>query len=209
MLRRVAPTFALISMRGHFFGPWLVPGSGLAFCIWLTWCETQKQNVPDSSESWDVRSNSPPPKSAQPQCTKWIDGREWPNRVVPWEQRGGLAQSTFIFTPPESLFGFCRRFAEWDLASVADQIQKRLMNARVVGKFGVERCGHDSSLPDGDRVVAHAFGSDDIDVRADALYFRGANENHFERLFTKSSFADRAVDLASVGVAADADVDRA
>src|SRR5271155_3162829 len=31
-----------------------------------------------------------------------------------------------------------------------DQIQERLMNAGVVGEFGVESCGHHSSLPDRD-----------------------------------------------------------
>jgi hypothetical protein len=41
----------------------------------------KNQTSQNSSESWDVRSNSPPPKSAHPQSTKNHCGREWPNRA--------------------------------------------------------------------------------------------------------------------------------
>jgi hypothetical protein len=41
-----------------------------------------KQNAPDSSESWDVRSNSPPPKPAQSQSTKQRCSCEWRNRAI-------------------------------------------------------------------------------------------------------------------------------
>ena len=41
-----------------------------------------KQNAPDSSESWDVKSNSPPPKPAQSQSTNWRCWCEWPNRAM-------------------------------------------------------------------------------------------------------------------------------
>src|ERR1700693_3435282 len=44
--------------------------------------ECTKQNVPDSHESWDVRSNSPPPKTAQTQSTLSSRIREWPNRAI-------------------------------------------------------------------------------------------------------------------------------
>ena len=86
------------------------------------------------------------------------------------------------------------------------------MHSRIVGEFGVEGCGHGSSLPDGDRV--RSFGGDDFDGGSDAGNLWGADEDHFERgfshpLLNELTFADRAVDLASVGVTADADVDRA
>jgi hypothetical protein len=34
------------------------------------------------------------------------------------------------------------------------------MHAGVFGEFGMERCRHDSSLPDGDWSVIFAFGGD-------------------------------------------------
>lgn len=81
------------------------------------------------------------------------------------------------------------------------------MDALVVGEFGMEGCGHGSSLPNRDRVVS--FGGDDFNVGADAFDFRGADENHFQRRTGKPALADRTIDLASVGVAADADIERA
>jgi len=41
-----------------------------------------KQNAPDSFESWDVKSNSPPPKPAQSQSIEWWRWCEWPNRAM-------------------------------------------------------------------------------------------------------------------------------
>jgi Flp pilus assembly pilin Flp len=41
-----------------------------------------KQNAPDSFELWDVKSNSPPPKPAQSQSTKWWRWCEWPNPAI-------------------------------------------------------------------------------------------------------------------------------
>src|ERR1700688_1051978 len=89
------------------------------------------------------------------------------------------------------------------------------MDAGIVGEFRVKGRGHGSSLPDGDRIGA--FGGDDFDARADAGNFWGTDEDHFEwrlRLFVvesslqKLAFADGAVELAPIDVAADADVDR-
>ena len=106
------------------------------------------------------------------------------------------------------------------LFPVADEIEEGLVNSRVVRELGMEGRGHDSSLPDGYRVVA--FSSDDFDSRPDALDLWSADENHFQwRVFCRRSwhlvvahsvlkkfaFADGTVDLASVGVAADADVE--
>ena len=42
----------------------------------------------------------------------------------------------------------------------------------------MEGCSHCSSLPDRDWVGA--FGGDDLDAGADALDFRGADENHLQ-----------------------------
>ena len=106
------------------------------------------------------------------------------------------------------------------LFPVADEIEEGLVNSRIVRELGMEGRGHDSSLPDRYRVVA--FSSDDFDSRPDALDLWSADENHFQwRVFCRHSwhlvvahfvlkkfaFADGAVDLASVGVAADADVE--
>src|ERR1017187_841481 len=86
------------------------------------------------------------------------------------------------------------------------------MDARVIGEFGGEGGGHGSSLADGYRVGA--FGGNNFHAFSDVLNLGGADENHFhgrgaELVLDKSAFADGTVDLASVGVAADADVERA
>ncbi len=81
------------------------------------------------------------------------------------------------------------------------------MDARVVGEFGVEGGGHGASLPDSDRIGT--FGGDDFDAGADMLNFRSADKYHFQRAICEQALADGAVDLTSVGVAADADVERA
>src|SRR5208337_3910914 len=68
------------------------------------------------------------------------------------------------------------------------------------------------SLADGYRIFA--FGGEDFHAGADALNLRGADEDHLERGASQLSlnqvaFPYGAVELASIGVAADADVDRA
>src|SRR5579863_8027020 len=82
----------------------------------------------------------------------------------------------------------------------------------------MEGGSHGSSLPDGDRITA--FRGDDFDAISYVLYFRGSDEDHFQRPFPdrgvvrittlglryEFAFADGAVDLSSVGIAADADV---
>jgi len=81
--------------------------------------------------------------------------------------------------------------------------------------------GHGSSLPDDNRVGA--FGCEHFDTVAEVNNFGCADENHFEGrvaqggvvriaggdMSEEPAFPDGAVDLASVGVAADADVERA
>jgi hypothetical protein len=55
------------------------------------------------------------------------------------------------------------------------------MHAGVFGEFGMERCRHDSSLPDGDWSVIFAFGGDYFYGCAYALDLGGADEDHFQR----------------------------
>src|ERR1700723_3067851 len=77
----------------------------------------------------------------------------------------------------------------------------------------MEGCSHCSSLPDRDWVGT--FSGYDFDGRADAFDFRGADENHLQwgrcefvvKRAEKFAFADGFIELASVGVAADGDVD--
>src|SRR5579859_248078 len=97
--------------------------------------------------------------------------------------------------------------------SVFDQIEEGLVDAGIGREFGVEGGGHGSSLPNGYRIGA--FGGEDFDAFADALDFRGADEHHLEgrsrgivgEIGEEFPFADGAVDLTSVGVAANADVE--
>jgi len=88
---------------------------------------------------------------------------------------------------------------------VRDQIEKGLVDASVVGEFGVEGGGHGSSLADRDGIGA--FRSEDFDAFADVLDFGGADKDHFQRRTAEKTFADRAVDLAAIGIAADPDID--
>ena len=94
------------------------------------------------------------------------------------------------------------------------------MDAFVVGEFGVEGGGHGFALADGDGVFVFTFGSENLDTFSEVNDFRGADENHLERRFGglvysavvvgaayEFAFADGAVDLASIGIAADVDVE--
>src|ERR1039457_4256844 len=53
-----------------------------------------------------------------------------------------------------------------------------------------------------------AFGRDHFHALANAFDLRSADEYHFNGFVKKSAFADRAVDLASVSIAAHRDVER-
>jgi hypothetical protein len=79
------------------------------------------------------------------------------------------------------------------------------VDAGIVGEFGVKRGGHGFSLADSDRIGA--FGGEDFYAFSDVFDFRGAYEDHFQRGVPEQTFADRAVNLASVGVASDTDVE--
>ena len=89
------------------------------------------------------------------------------------------------------------------------------MDASVVGKFGMKGCGHRSSLPDSDGV--RALGGENLHAFSHVGNFRRTDEDHFQgglvtlafEIADKLTLSDGAVDLASVGIAADADVERA
>src|SRR2546430_1789092 len=91
---------------------------------------------------------------------------------------------------------------------VLDHVQKILVNAPVVAQFRMERRGHGLALAHqyGDFVTA--FRRDHFHALAYAFNLRSADEYHFNGLAKKSAFADGAVDLASVSVAAHGDIER-
>src|SRR6266550_4735074 len=71
----------------------------------------------------------------------------------------------------------------------------------------MEGGSHDSSLPDSNRIAA--LGGHYFHARPNMLNFRSTDKNHLERRVSQLSGADGAVDLAAVGVAPNADVERA
>src|SRR5437667_9165050 len=79
------------------------------------------------------------------------------------------------------------------------------MNARVIAEFGMEGGGQGFAFTYHDSVVA--FGSNDVHAFTDAFDLGRANEDHLKRMVAKLSFANRAVHLASISVAADGDVE--
>src|SRR5438105_206938 len=66
---------------------------------------------------------------------------------------------------------------------------------------------HGLSLPHRNRIIA--VGGDHLDFRTDALNLRRSDEDHFGRRSQEFSFTDRAVNLASISIAADTNVERA
>src|SRR5579859_73514 len=93
------------------------------------------------------------------------------------------------------------------LSAILDQFQEGLVNAAVIGQFGVEGGGHGFALTNYHRVLT--FRGEDFDLRAEALDFRCANEDHFDGRTREETFADGALELASIGVAANANVEGA
>jgi len=81
------------------------------------------------------------------------------------------------------------------------------MHPRIVAEFGMECSCHGASLPDGNRIAT--FRGDDFDFASHPRNFRCANKNHLQRTGAELAFANGAIELASIGVAADADIDRA
>ena len=96
-----------------------------------------------------------------------------------------------------------------------DEIQEKLVNARVIGKFGMKCSGHSASLPHDNGVIA--FGCDYFNPFANVGNFRGSDENHLQgrlmelavQIAHQLPFPDRTVDLSSVGITADPNVERA
>lgn len=83
------------------------------------------------------------------------------------------------------------------------------MDAAIVAELGMESCGQCFALAHKHGIFLTAFGGDDLDFSAYALDFGGADEDHFGEMILELAFADGAVELAAVGVAADGDVERA
>lgn len=95
------------------------------------------------------------------------------------------------------------------LRSRLEHIQKILVDAGIVAQLGMEGCGQRFTLAHEHGLFPIAFGGDDIDFSSQALDFGGADEDHFGGAALKLAFADGAVELASIGIAADGDVERA
>jgi len=81
------------------------------------------------------------------------------------------------------------------------------MDTRVLGEFGMKGRGHGSSLPDRNRIGS--FSGDDLHAGSDTFDFGRADEDHFQWRIKELAFADGAVDLAPVSIAAYANIERA
>jgi hypothetical protein len=93
------------------------------------------------------------------------------------------------------------------IVTVLDKVEERPVNAGVVAEFRVERRRHRLALTNYDGILA--LGSQNLYAGPEAFDFGCTYENHFDRCVTKQPFADGAVNLAAIGVAANVDVDRA
>src|SRR5579862_4295481 len=71
----------------------------------------------------------------------------------------------------------------------------------------MKRCRQCLALPNQYRILA--FSGNDFDAGTGAFDPGRADEDHFNGLVEKLPFADRTIDLAAVGIAADGDVERA
>ena len=81
------------------------------------------------------------------------------------------------------------------------------MDAGVFREFGVEGGGHGFSLLNGYGIFA--FGGQDSYAFSDVFDSGRADEDHFDGRGAEETLADGAVDLASVGVTTDANVEGA
>jgi hypothetical protein len=80
------------------------------------------------------------------------------------------------------------------------------MNARILAELGMEGCSQRFAVAHEHGIVP--FRGNDLDFFADALDFRRADEDHFDGMIFELPFPDGAVELASIGVTADGDVER-
>jgi len=81
------------------------------------------------------------------------------------------------------------------------------VNASIAAQFRMKGGGHRFALADKDGIVS--FGSQNFDIRTEAGYFRRADEDHLDGGAAEEAVANRAVNLASIGIAANADIERA
>jgi|SRR5579864_568249 len=92
-------------------------------------------------------------------------------------------------------------------ASVAYQLEERAVHTGIVGQLGMKRGSHSFTLTN-DHGIA-AFGGQNFDIAAQAGDFWRTNEHHLDWRSSKKTFANRTINLAPVGIAANADVESA
>src|SRR5882762_4940175 len=93
------------------------------------------------------------------------------------------------------------------MLSVRNHFQEVMVNAVIVAQFRMERRRQRLALSYQHRIFS--LRRDHFHALAHAFNLRSADEYHFDGIAEKSAFADGAVDLASVCVAAHGDVERA
>lgn len=79
------------------------------------------------------------------------------------------------------------------------------MNAGIVAEFRMEGCSHGLALANDHRIIA--LGGQNLHAFANALDFWRADEYHLDRHIAKQALSNGAVNLTSVSVATDSDVE--
>src|SRR5580692_8980639 len=69
----------------------------------------------------------------------------------------------------------------WVNVCLAHYVEKCLMDAGIIGEFGMESGSHRSSLPDGYGSSIGTFGGEDFDALAHVDNLGSADEDHFQR----------------------------
>src|SRR5437867_253814 len=80
------------------------------------------------------------------------------------------------------------------------------MHPGINRKLRMEGCGDDVTLPDQDGILA--FRSQHLHTGAESRYLRSPNENHLDGRSLEPTFADGAIDLAPISIAAHTDINR-
>src|SRR5262249_52037360 len=93
------------------------------------------------------------------------------------------------------------------LRAVAYELKKFLMDPRIVAELGMECCGHRLPFPHNHRVVA--FGGDYFHTWSELLNLWSGDKHHLQRRIAQFAGADGTVDLATIGVSTDSDVESA
>src|SRR5579864_917988 len=91
--------------------------------------------------------------------------------------------------------------------SVTHQLEESAVNASIAAQLRMKGGGHRFALTDKDGIAS--FIGQNFDIRTEAGYFRRADEDHLDGGAAEEAVANRAVDLASIGIAANADVEGA